>query len=119
MKLPNFILIVFVARKLLYKIDFLCYNRRTSDILDEEEKEEDSGVCLEEQIKQTHISETISGNISDEDDIPQPSTKEEHINLSTSSVLPSLVADYGTDDDGINCCLYYCISSFLKRILKF
>lgn len=68
-----------------------------------EDEEEGSGECSEEQIKQqTNVPEaTISGYISDEDDIPQTAPKEEPAILpkkTTSSVF-SLVADYGTDDD--------------------
>lgn len=68
-----------------------------------EDEEEGNGECLEEQIKQqTNVPEaTVSGYISDEDDIPQTAPKKEPAVLSkkaTSSVF-SLVADYGTDDD--------------------
>lgn len=63
--------------------------------------EEDSAICLNEQVEQTDLHEVID-NISDEDDIPQASMSPESINLPIISlpVLPTLVADYSSEDDG-------------------
>ncbi|KAL6258607.1 hypothetical protein P5V15_010561 [Pogonomyrmex californicus] len=66
--------------------------------------QEDNADCLDEQIEQADLCETVTDNISDEDDIPQASTiqfAESTVNLPETnlSVLSSLVADYESEDN--------------------
>jgi len=65
-------------------------------------QEEDNAACLDEQIEQTDLREKVIDNISDEDEIPQASTTAESTNLpiASSPILPSLVADYESEDSG-------------------
>jgi len=65
-------------------------------------QEEDNAACLDEQIEQTDLREKVIDNISDEDEIPQASTTAESTNLpiANSPILPSLVADYESEDSG-------------------
>jgi len=65
-------------------------------------QEEDSAACLDEQVEQTDLCEKVIDNISDEDEIPQASTIAESTNLpiASSLILPSLVADYESEDSG-------------------
>jgi len=64
-------------------------------------QEEDSAACLDEQVEQTDLREKVI-DISDEDEIPQASTTAESTNLpvASSPILPSLVADYESEDSG-------------------
>lgn len=57
--------------------------------------------CLDEQVEQTGLCEKID-NISDEDDVSQACTALEFTNISVinSPVLPTLVADYESEDNG-------------------
>lgn len=65
-------------------------------------QEEDSADCPDEQVGQTDLREKIIDNISDEDEIPQAYTTPKSTNLlvTNSSILPTLVADYESEDDG-------------------
>ncbi|XP_029664598.1 nuclear fragile X mental retardation-interacting protein 1 [Formica exsecta] len=71
-------------------------------------QEEDNKACIDEEVdlhEETNLYEKITGNISDEDDVPQTSTTLEPTNLPviSSSILPILVANYESeesDDEG-------------------
>lgn len=53
-------------------------------------------------MEQTDLCEKIVDNISDEDDVPQACTalKSTNISVINSPVLPTLVADYESEDNG-------------------
>lgn len=63
-------------------------------------QEEDSADCPDEQVGQTDLREKIIDNISDEDDILQASTafKSTNLPVTNSPILPTLVADYESED---------------------
>lgn len=66
-------------------------------------QEEDNKACIDEEVdlhEETNLYEKITGNISDEDDVPQTSTTLEPTNLPviSSSILPILVANYESEE---------------------
>lgn len=67
--------------------------------------EEGNKVCIDEEVdlhEETDLYAKITGNISDEDDIPQTSTTLESTNLPaiSSPILPILVANYESESNG-------------------
>ncbi|XP_070165961.1 LOW QUALITY PROTEIN: uncharacterized protein [Polyergus mexicanus] len=67
-------------------------------------QEEGNKACIDEEVdlqEQTNLYEKITGNISDEDDVPQTSIILEPTNLPVinSSILPILVANYESESD--------------------
>lgn len=64
-------------------------------------EEEDSAVCLDEQMEQTNLCENVIDNyISDEDYVPQTAPEFTNLPVISSPVLPTLVANYESEGNG-------------------